>query len=219
VKEIVNSLERNKQWVATEGTEKLYNTNSFIAKMFQLRHELGWKQAKRKIPRAYRREILEEMNGLDIHYGYYIDWELFQRVKKKGYKTGDTPKAILWHKQVDNWRDLKKQGRWMGRSMIFALKGYKMEGLKRIFFVILLSCLPIYITLLFFQFPFWLLGFIGFLIFLIIEVKRSIKMFLITKDKKSFLTPFFDFVSMVPVLFGILDKIFNVSMWKKMGRV
>lgn len=219
VKEIAKKFQEDKNIDGVEGNEKLYNKNKFIAEMLHLRHELGWSQAKRRIPRAIKRHVLEKLNGVDPDYGYYIDWELFYRMCKSGYRIEYAPKAILWHKQVESWKELVKQSRWMGRSIMFSLAKHKLENIKKIGFIILLTSLPIYILFILFPMPLKFFGIIGFSVFLFIEFKRAIKMFLITKKLKSFITPVFDFISMLFVFGGMLDKIFNIKLRKVKGRI
>ncbi len=219
VKEIVKKFQEDEDIDSVEGNEKLYNKSKFIAEMLHLRHELGWSQAKKRIPRAIKKYVLEKLNGVDHNYGYYVDWELFYRMCKSGYRIEYAPKAILWHKQIEDWEELAKQGRWMGRSMIFSLAKHKLETIKKIGFTLLLTFLPLYIFLLLFPMPLRFFGIISFSVFLFVEFKRTIKMFLITKKLKSFITPIFDFISMSFVFLGMLDKIFNIKLRKVKGRI
>ena len=219
IKEIVNKFLENENVAGVEGNEKLYNKNKFIAQMLHLRHELGWSQSKQRIPRAIKKNVLKKLNGVDPEYGYYIDWELFHRMHKSGYKIQYAPKAILWHKQIEEVKELVGQSRWMGRSLVFSLRKHKFEGIKRIGFVFLLAFFPIYILFLFLNKPFNMVGLLGILTFFIVEFKRTIKMFFITKNIKSFITPFFDVISMTFVVYGIIDKIINLNIKNKTGRI
>ncbi len=204
--EIAKYFGRHKDIAAVEDKEFLYNKGSLLARMHQLRHELGWAQLKVYIPRVFRKKVFDQLKGFDQDYGYYIDWELYKRMLAKGLKIGHVERAVVYHKQVEGLKELFSQCKWNGTSMVFALKDYKKDAFIRMGFVLLNALVPIYLLLVLSPFPFNYLGSFGLFSFLFIELKRSIKMFLVTKRWESFLTPIFDVVSMMFVLYGIIDK-------------
>jgi len=208
IKETVRHFKKS-DVAGTNNKEILMNKKSLMARLLYLRKFLGLNYSDFKILRTCRKSILKQVDGFDPTYGYYDDWELTIRVLKLGYKIVFTPKALVKHREPENMRELYRQCKWMGKSMIFSFKGYKMKAIKNIIFVVLCAFLPLYIIFMFLQFPFQILGTIGFSLFLFIEVRRSLKMFFLTKQKESFLTPIFDFISMSFVSIGIINGLLN----------
>jgi glycosyltransferase involved in cell wall biosynthesis len=208
----------NRKIAGVDNKELLYSDKSLISRLLYLKKVPGWAESNLVIPRVFRRSILEKLGGFDPDYGYYIDQEMRQRILKSGYQIGKIPKAIEWHKEISSWKELYSQCVWNGRSMVSSFKSYKKEALRRVAFVSLCAGLPLYILLLVLP-PFQLLGVLGICLFLFIGLKRSLKMYLITKQKVSFLTPFFDFISMSFVVVGILDKLLNIGKKPAKGKI
>jgi len=205
VKEVVKEFEENPKAGGLQYTIKLLNKKSLISRLLYLRKLLGMKQpGKVIVSNMFKRKILEKLNGYKPRYGYYDDWELSRRVVELGYKTIPMKKALIWHKEPENWKDLWRQCKWAGKSIIFLFKDYKKIAIRRVLFTQLCASLPLYVIFLIFPPPLQSLGIVGFMMFFSIEIWRSLKMYLITKWKESFLTPLFDFISMFFVCVGML---------------
>lgn len=208
VKELMKELQKN-NLDAVEGSEFLINSDKIIPKLSYCRSALGFKKTKIPIPRMYKKVVFKDIGGINDSYGYYLDWELQQRCIKNGYRIGHTSKAKVWHNAPDNFNELWRQHRWAGKSAIFFLKGYKKKFFNIIRFPLLVVPLPLYIISLYISLPFKLLGLLGILLFTIIELDRSIKMYKLTKWREAFLTPIFDYITMnmfsIGMLIGILS--------------
>jgi glycosyltransferase involved in cell wall biosynthesis len=179
------------------------NADKFIARMLYLRNVLGIKENDFVFAAICPKKILKEVGGFDPSYGYYDDWELAMKIKKR-CKIHRIAKAKIWHNDPETLNELWRQCKWAGKSMIFSFKGYVIHGIRRVLFPLLCAPMPLYILFSFLQFPFNFLGITGLFLFLIIEIRRSIKMYHITKWKESFLTPLFDFFSMALVMIGMI---------------
>lgn len=210
VREMVKGF-KNPKIAGTQHRELLMNKKNLISRLLYLRSFLGSKTTKLRVSRSYRKKILEEVKGIDSDYGYYDDQILGLKVLSKGYKIVKNPKAKTWHRSPETWSELWRQCKWSGKSMIFSFKGYKKEAFRRILFPLLCTGLPIYLIFLLLPFPPFLLGLIGLTTFLYIEIQRSIRMFSISKQKISFLTPFFDYISMSLTFIGIVMGITSRS--------
>jgi len=210
IKEMVKFFEDPKI-AGAHHRELLLNEKSLISRLLYLRSVLSWKTTKLRVSRSYRKKILEEVKGIDPDYGYYDDQILGLKVLGKGYKIVEFPKAKAWHRAPETWKELWKQCKWSGKSMIFSFKGYRKEAFRRILFPLLCAALPVYLIFLLFPFLLRLLGLIGLAVFLYIEIKRSIEMFLISKQKVSFLTIPFDFISMSFTFIGMFMGIISRS--------
>jgi len=202
VKEIIKPLDKPRV-AGCDHEEKLLNKKSLISRLLYLRKVPGWKRNP-LVLRSVKKEILKEVKGIDSEYGYFDDQVLGIKILERGYIIVRSKKAKVWHREPESLKDLWRQSRWIGKSIIFSFKGYKKMALKRILFPLLCASLPIYLIFLFLAFPFWFLGIVGLILFLIIEIQRSVKTYQMTKWKESFLTPFFDFVSMFMICIGIV---------------
>jgi len=191
--------------------EILLNKKNLIARLSYLRKILALNYVKFRILRTCKKSILKQVGGFDPDYGFYDDWELTMRIVKLGYKVIYAPKAIVWHKEPETWKELYRQSIWTGRSMLFSFKGYKKEAIRRVLFSLLCASLPVYIIFSFLSLPFQILGIVGLILFSFIEFKRSLEIFLIIKRKESFFTPFFDFISMLLVCFGMFDGLLHIK--------
>jgi len=186
----------------SDGIEFTLNENSLISRIMYLRRRLIW--SKFVISRALRKKLFDEVGYHNKDYGCFDDREISERILKAGYKLVRLPKAKCWHKDPENIRELYRKCVWEGKSMVYMLRKLKVEGLRRMLFPIFTALLPVYVLFLFLQFPLWLFGLTGIILFLFIELRRSLEMYNITKIKESFLTPLFDFVSMFMVCIGML---------------
>ena len=209
LKEIIKCF-KDPKVAGADCTIRLRNKKSLIARVLFLRKELGVAQYKFPFVKICKKKVLKEVGGFDPQYGFYDDWVLNMRILEKGYKILFMPKAIIWHREPENLKEVYRQARWMGRSLLLSFKGYRLEALRRFLFVSLCAFLPIYVLSLFLPFPFNLLGFIGLFVFTVIEFWRSYKMFLLSKQKESFLTPLIDFVYMWFVYMGMIDGLIHI---------
>lgn len=191
----------------TAHLERLANKNpNLIAKMLYFRKLVNEDSGYRPLfIKSARRYVLKKTGGFDSDYSAYDDWELGVRIEKAGYKCA-LSKGKVWHMEMDNLSDLYRQCRWMGKSISF--EKYKLNTLKKIFYIILCSFVPIYIIFLFLDGLFRILGMIGLIIFLLIELQRSFKIFLRVNDLSSFLTIFFDYMTMSFTFIGIVVRIY-----------
>jgi len=208
IKELIKPLE-NKDVGGVYFLESFFRKKSLIAKLSFMRKVLINLQ-KSIIAKAIRKKTLIELNGLIPRYGYYDDWELAMRIKNTGYKIVNAPKALIWHKEPETFYELYKQYRWAGQSML-SLTKYKGRMIRSFGFILLGFSLPFYLLFIFLPYPFWVIGEFGLSLFLIIEVFRSFKMFLITKQKESFLTPFFDFLTSLFICVGIIKGLTKIK--------
>ncbi|MFQ6056542.1 MAG: glycosyltransferase family 2 protein, partial [Methanosarcinales archaeon] len=186
--------------------ELLFNKNpSLIARMLNLRGVLG-KTYRPIYVKACYRKFIETLKGFDPSFGYFVDWELGVRIENEGYKVVWT-KGKIWHEEISKFNRLIKQCRWMGKSITF--KKYKANATKKLLYSLVCTGLPIFFLLLFLRFPFWILGTMGILSFLAIELYRTSKIFFNSRKLESLLTPFFDYISMTFVFLGFIDKLFG----------
>jgi glycosyltransferase involved in cell wall biosynthesis len=215
IRKIITCLDDPKI-AGSDHKELLSNKKNLIAKLLYLRKVLGWDRKKFLTTRACKKNVLKQVGGFNLDYGYYIDQELGLKILSKGYKITQSPEAVVWHTEPDSLKELWRQCKWMGESIIPIFKKNKKQGIRRFLFPILCTFLPVYIIFLLFPFPFWILGIVGLTFFLAIEIQRSIKMYKITKWKESFLTPFFDFFTMTLVFLGMFCYIIDEgnSTWK-----
>ena len=209
LKEMIKAFKKENV-AAADCTTLIKNKKSLIARMLYLRNVLGLAIYDFPFVKLCKKKILEEVNGINPKYGYYDDWELAIRIKKKGYKIVRMRKAVVWHNEPETFQELWRQHKWAGRSIIFLWKGYKKELLKRLRFPLICSSLPVHIILLFSPSPFCFLGVIGLSLFLLVELTRSIKMYKLTKWNEAFLTPIFDFFTMVLFCIGMVIGIIDV---------
>jgi len=187
----------------TTHAELLFNKKpSFIARILYLRKKIGEFYDPICI-KTCRRKFIKSIGGFNLDLGYFDDWELGTRIKKRGYKIVWT-KGKVWHEEIENLKGLMKQNRWLGRSIGF--KQYRRKMTKKLLYNLLNVGVPFYILFLFLGFPFWILGSIGLLIFLCVELNRLLKILFKTKDPESLFIPIFDWLFMNFVFIGILDR-------------
>jgi len=210
IKEAILFFEKNRQYDAFEGMEYIRNSNKLIAKMFYLTDYLGYKTMKVLIPRVIKRKIIEKIGYNKPDYGYYIDWEYQQRMLRSGFKIGHSQKAKYYHIAPENMSELKRKMKWGGKSLAFILKNDFFAFARKSLFVFLCGLVPLYILFILLPNPFKFLGYFPLGIFLLFQVKRTIEMFLATKDPLSFLMPFFDILTMFITLLGMVDGLLNI---------
>jgi glycosyltransferase involved in cell wall biosynthesis len=208
VKEIVNIFQ-NKNIAGISGIEYLWNKKSIIARLSYLKKRLGYETARLIPLSAVRKEVVKKVGYINPKYGMYDDWEFAKRVNEK-YFIVRTRKAKFYHKEPDNLKKIYRQCKWTGKSTVFLFskKEYK-KGLINFCFIILNAFFPLYILLLFPPIPFKILGITGLTFFLAVELRRSYRMYKITKWKESFLTPIYDWLYMSLVLIGLIDALLH----------
>jgi glycosyltransferase involved in cell wall biosynthesis len=208
VREMVKCL-IDKEVVGCDHHEVLLNPKKLIARLLYLRKVLAWKNEP-FVVRCVKREVLKRVGGIKPLYGYFDDQMLGIKIWKRGYRIIRCKKAKVWHKEPENLKEIWRQSKWIGKSIIFILRKDKKLGIRKSLFPLLCGCFPLYVLFLLFHPILKLLGIIGILIFLTIETYRSLKMYKITKWEVSFLTPFFDIATMffvcIGMLIGILKK-------------
>jgi len=188
--------------------ESFLNQKSLIAKLSYLRKILVYTKHPLTLAKITRKKVLKEVGGIKPRYGYYDDWELAKKIIERGYKIICVSKAKIWHKEPETFNELYRQHRWAGKSALSLIKHKRI--LRTVGFSFLCAGFPIYIILLFLPFPFWFLGALCILFFFTIEIQRTLKIYLNTKWKESFLTPFFDFITMFFHAIGILDGLLHI---------
>ncbi len=203
VQKIIGHLD-NPKIAGSDHKELLLNKKRLIPKLLYLRKVLGWSRKKFLTTRACKRNVLEKVGGFNPEYGYYIDQDLGLKILEEGYEIIQSPKAIAYHKEPESFEGLWRQCKWVGKSILSIFKKNRKQGFRRALFPILCASLPVYIIFLFLFFPFWILGIVGLILFSIIEIQRSVRMYQITKWKESLLTPLFDFFTMSLVCVGMI---------------
>jgi len=71
---------------------------------------------------AYRKKILDKMNGFNESLSSNEDPELDFRLAKKGYKIKFNPKAVVWHHRKDSSGKIFSQAFWFGLGRMQAIK-------------------------------------------------------------------------------------------------
>ncbi|MDO8537291.1 MAG: glycosyltransferase [archaeon] len=71
---------------------------------------------------AYRKKILEEINGFNENIASNEDPELDFRIRKKGYTLLFNPKAIVFHHRKKNLAEFFRQAEWFGKGRMQAIK-------------------------------------------------------------------------------------------------
>lgn len=208
VKEIVKPF-KDKKVGGVSGMEYLWNESSLLAKLSYLKKRLGYETANLIPLGAVKKDVIKKVGYMSPKYGMYDDWEFAKRVSEK-YKVVRIKSAKFYHKEPDNLRKIYRQCKWTGKStLLLFLKGEIKKALINSIFITVNALLPTYFMFLFLPKPFPLLGVIGLISFLAIELPRSIKMYKITKWKESFLTPIYDSIYMILVCIGIIDSLIH----------
>lgn len=199
---------KDKDVVGVDCSYNLFNTESKIARLHFLRIFLGMKDPGSPYPRSCRKKIIKEIGAIRPKFGYYDDWDFKVRISEKG-KILRVKDAVLRRIEPKNMKEAWRQNKWAGKSILKLFKEYKLETLRKLLFPLLCAPIPIHFLFLFGPLFFKIIGAIGLSFFFIIETKRSIDMYKMTKWKESFLTPFFDIITMemycIGILLGILD--------------
>jgi len=162
LKEIVKPF-KNPRVGATDakflfGNEK----GNIISKLYYLRSHPGKIIKDFPFVRVCRKEILKKLGGIKPKYGYYDDYDLVMRIRKMGYDIVRVNKAIIWHNEPETLRELWRQHKWAGRSIIFLFNGYPKEAMLRLRFPLISAFFPISIILLFLDYPIRYLELLGF---------------------------------------------------------
>ncbi len=178
---------------------------NFLQKMLYLRKFIGWTN-KPVCIRSVRREVYQNLGGFDTDFRYFDDWELGMRVLEAGHKI-ETAAGKVWHHEIDSWRRLRGQCRWMARSINF--KRHKMNMVKKIGYSLLCASFPFSLALLFLGSPLNIAGAVGAAAFILLEGQRAVKIFQHSKDTDAFLMPVFDFILESFVAIGFAERIFK----------
>jgi cellulose synthase/poly-beta-1,6-N-acetylglucosamine synthase-like glycosyltransferase len=189
--------------------ESFLNQKSLIAKLSYLRKIPAYATHQLTLAKIARKKALTQIGGIKPHYGYYDDWEMAEKIKERGYDIVCVPKAKMWHHEPETFSELYRQQKWAGKSTLSLVKHKRV--LRTIGFTFLCALLPLYLLLLFSRYPYYFFGILGLLTFSIIEIQRSFRMYFATKWKESFLTPFFDYVTMVFLAIGIFYGLLHIK--------
>ncbi|MBD3155535.1 MAG: glycosyltransferase [Candidatus Aenigmarchaeota archaeon] len=207
LREIVDPY-KDKSVVGVDCSYKLFNTESKIARLHFLRIFLGMKEPGSPYPRSCRKKTIKEIGEIRPRFGYYDDWDFKVRISEKG-EILRVEDAVLKRIEPKNMKETWRQNKWAGKSILKLFKEYKLETLRRLLFPLLCAPVPIHFLFLFGPLFFKIIGILGLSFFFIIETKRSIGMYKMTKWKEAFLTPLFDIITMemycIGILLGILD--------------
>jgi len=203
--EVVKPFE-NENIVGVDSYYKLVNNKGIIPRLHFLRILLGMDYKDSTFPKVCRKKIVQDIGGIKPRFGYYDDWDFKVRMSEKG-KIVRVKGAICGKIEPGNLREMWRQNKWAGKSIVKLFFGYKKDTIRKLLFPIM--CAPIPIYLLIFLTPFWFLGLVGILPFLFIEIKRSFQMYRKTGWFESFLTAFFDIFTMdiyfIGIFLGLLD--------------
>jgi len=203
VKDVANCYKDDSVGGTAHFEKQLNKRPGYVARMLDLTKIFGAK-GEPIFLKSCRKSILKKLGGFDPDFSYFDDRELGMRVKKAGYKTVWSKTKPL-HMDMDSFSDLAKRYKWMGKSINF--KRHKMVELKKLGFLSLCAGIPLYILFLFLQFPFWLLGTIGLILFISLELSRSLYLYYHSKDLESFSLPLFDYLTMSIAFLWFLDRI------------
>lgn len=194
----------DKNVAAADCHEEVSNKEKLLPRLHYLRTLLGIISYDFPFAKLCRKKVLKELGGINPKYGYYDDWELTFRIRKKGYKIIRNFDAVIYHGQPENFHEVWRQNKWAGRSVIFLFDKYKKEMLRKLTFPAVCAPVPFYIIFLFLSNMLKTIGILGITIFIIIEASRIFKMFKRTKWIDCLIVPLFDIFTMILYAAGIL---------------
>ncbi len=197
---------RDEKIIAVDSSYKLVN-KGIIPKLHFLRILLGIDYEDSVFPKICRKKTIKDIGMIKPKFGYYDDWDFKVRMSKKG-KLVRVKEAICGKIEPENLREMWRQNKWAGESIVKLFFGYRKDTIRKLLFSFMCAPIPIYLMML--LTPFWFLGLFGILPFLFVELKRSFQMYRKTKWLESFLTPFFDVFTMDMYFIGILIGLLNI---------
>src|SRR5205823_3877249 len=103
------------------------------ARAKNLERQCYWGDETVEAPRFLKRQVWDEVSGLDVSVGGNDDWDLYQKLLKGGYKVGRT-RSIVWHNEGHlRLRKLFKKRFMYGRHTIKYIAKRPKEGIRSYF--------------------------------------------------------------------------------------
>lgn len=132
---------------------KSYHPNQ-LGKLYDLERRVWASTSSDTIPNTYEKKVFEKLGGLDEDMGFGEDRDLAHRFDQAGYERKRFPEIVFYHREPQDWKSMKAQLTWYGRTLPDYFKKHVMRGGLLITAVLVRALYPFTLLSYFFK-PSW----------------------------------------------------------------